>query len=73
MPIVFDGTEASAVRVRALLWTANPRISVHHMGNALHVHGRKFEAGTSFDVVLPDEILICPPAAVKTINMEFKI
>lgn len=71
--IVFDGTEESAILIRSLLYTVSHLVPVHYMGNSLHIGGLSYEAGTTFDVVLPDEIIILMPSAVKKIDVKFKL
>ena len=71
--IVFDGTDASVTRIRKRIRTIIPTAWVSRVGGTLHVNGRKFGLGTSFDVARPDTVKICLPSAVEKIEMEFKI
>lgn len=87
--IVFDGTPASALLISDLLGTFAPYVRVSyfegsvHLGDGysqptevkggLYVGGRRYGKGTAFSVVLPDEIQITLPAAVRTIDLNFKM
>ena len=71
-PIVFDGSESSVQLIEDLIGQIAPWMTIFCVEDTLYLGQQSFEVGTSFNVVLPDEINIIHPPRVEKIKLEFK-